>query len=40
MTKKTIQEKTDKAQSLKQGQKIAFIAAFVTLLLAVARAEL
>jgi len=38
MTKKTIQEKTGKAQSLKQGQKIAFIAAFVTLLLAVAKA--
>ncbi len=35
MTAKTIQKKPDKTESLKQGQRIAFIATVVTLLLAV-----
>lgn len=38
MTAKTTQKKPDKTESLKQGQRIAFIASFVTLLLAVAKA--
>ena len=38
MTAKTIQKKPDKTKNLKQGQRIAFIASFVTLLLAVAKA--
>ena len=38
MTAKTIQKKLYKTESLKQGQRIAFIASFITLLLAVAKA--
>jgi len=38
MTAKTIQKKPDKTENLKQGQRIAFIASFVTLLLAIAKA--
>jgi len=38
MTAKTIQKKTDKTESLKQGQRIALIATVVTLLLAVVKA--
>jgi len=38
MTEKPLQKKLDKTKSLKQGQRIAFIASFVTLLLAVAKA--
>ena len=38
MTTKIIQKKPDKTESLKQGQRIAFIASFVTLLLAVVKA--
>jgi len=38
MTEKPLQKKLDKTKSLKQGQRIAFIASFVTLLLAAAKA--
>jgi len=40
MTEKPLQKKLDKTKSLKQGQRIAFIASFVTLLLAIAKAAI